>query len=253
MRYIVLLLLLSTLFRVQAWTHYSTIKRHPTKSRRSMTARTPPCTGASAKESFLSSLDYLDRLNEHNLDRTRLLQDLIDNKAEVPIQVYTSGNERNESSIQNPGLWDSMQPVATGTWKVIYAPHMTTMAALAGKGTLDVSYMFERNGTMRSHAVCDFSWLPSTVILSVSGTFGSVSSEVCRVDFDRAWVTLDRKEPYPTFEDVPQDVWKEVISALGRLFFIEQVSVFPISYLDDNLIVFDFELLGTRICARKID
>ena len=38
---------------------------------------------------------------------------------------------------------------------------------------------------------------------------------------------------------------------MGKALFIEAFAVFPVSYLDDNLIVFDFELLGTRICARK--
>lgn len=80
-----------------------------------------------------------------------------------------------------------------------------------------------------------------------------MSSTVCRVDFNRAWVTLNSKEPYGTFQAVPESGSKKLISSLGQLFFIEQVSVFPVSWLDDNLIVFDFELLGTRICARKIN
>ena len=39
---------------------------------------------------------------------------------------------------------------------------------------------------------------------------------------------------------------------LGRFFFVDSVSVFPVAYLDADTIVFDFELLGTRICARKV-
>ena len=100
------------------------------------------------------------------------------------------------TSIQNPGQWESMQPVAQGTWKVIYAPHMTTMAALIGGGSFDVSYVMQSDGTMTSHAVCNFPWLPNgKVILSVSGTWGSVSSHVCRVDFDRLgslWIETNR-------------------------------------------------------------
>lgn len=189
------------------------------------------------------------------MDRTQLLQDLIDQKTEVPIQRFLSNGKKTQGSItvsiQNPGTWESMQPVAQGLWKVVYAPHMTTMAGLAGGGTFDVSYILQEDGTMISHAkLYDFPFLPE-LMLSVSGTFGSVSDQVCRVDFNRAWVTLDQAEPYPNYDEVPDDFAKPIISFLGGLFFIPQVSVFPVSFLDDNLIVFDFQLFGTRICARK--
>ncbi len=80
--------------------------------------------------------------------------------------------------------------------------------------------------------------------------------DVCRVDFDEAWIkTLDDdtflEGPYPTIDSVPDSFAKYVIRSLGRLLFIEPFAVFPVSYLDNDLIVFDFELLGTRICARK--
>lgn len=205
----------------------------------------------SAKDAFLTSLDHLDQLNEGSKDRTRLLQQLIDIKSEVSIDEFLSSVSAKDVSIQSPAAWESMRPVATGTWKVVYAPHMTTMGRIAGNGSFDVTYILQQDGTMVSHAKCDFPWLPP-LVLSVSGTFGSVSEQVCRVDFDRAWVTFG-ETPYSSYEEVPDDYGKPIIFFLGKLFFIKQVSVFPVSFLDDNLIVFDFELLGTRICARKID
>jgi hypothetical protein len=57
--------------------------------------------------------------------------------------------------------------------------------------------------------------------------------------------------PYPDIESVPDSISKFVIRNIGRALFIEPFAVFPVTYLDDDLIVFDFELLGTRICARK--
>jgi hypothetical protein len=204
-----------------------------------------------ANDSFMVSLDCLDQLNEGTNDRTRLLQRLIDTKSEVSIDEFLSNNLTEGISIKSPAAWESMRSVAAGTWKVVYAPHMTTMASLAGGGSLDVTYALQQDGTMISHAKLDFSWLPP-LVLSVSGTYGSVSDQVCRVDFDRAWVTL-AETPFPSYDDVPDDVMKPIISFLGKLFFIKQVSVFPVSFLDENLIIFDFELLGTRICARKIN
>ena len=206
------------------------------------------------KDSFLASLDCLDTLNEASKDRTLLLQNLLKENTQVPVEELLSNKNDAQVtlSVQNPGAWESMQPVAAGTWKVVYAPHMTTMAALAGGGSFDVSYILNENGTMTSHAKLDFPWLPSTVMLSVSGTYGSVSDQVCRVDFDQAWVTMNEDVPYPNIESVPDSTTKSVIASVGRLLFLEQFSIFPISFLDDDLIVFDFELLGTRICARKI-
>ena len=41
-------------------------------------------------------------------------------------------------SLDKPGTYQSMSQVAEGTWKVIYAPHMTTISNAFG-GTFDVS------------------------------------------------------------------------------------------------------------------
>lgn len=83
-----------------------------------------------------------------------------------------------------------------------------------------------------------------------------VNNEVCRVDFDEAWIrTFDddafEQGPYPNIESVPDGIAKTLIRNIGKALFIEPFAVFPVSYLDNELIVFDFELLGTRICARK--
>jgi len=153
----------------------------------------------------------------------------------------------------------------------VYAPHMTTMARLAGGGEFRVSYLLNADGTMESYARLDFPWLRlagfNCVYLSVSGTYGSVDDNICRVDFDKAWVRTiqqstatnppqnDNNEddgPYPSLSSVPDSLVKTMITKLGKLFFVDGVSVFPVSFLDDDLIVFDFELLGTRICARKV-
>ena len=84
-----------------------------------------------------------------------------------------------------------------------------------------------------------------------------VNDEVCRVDFDEAWMrTFDEEEsfgegPFPNIESVPDSITKTLIRNIGRALFIEPFAVFPVAYLDSEMIVFDFRLLGTRICARK--
>eukprot|EP00978_Attheya_sp_CCMP212_P048271 scaffold495835_cov59-Attheya_sp.AAC.1 len=61
------------------------------------------------------------------------------------------------------------------------------MAGLGG-GEFDVQYTLNEDGTMVSHAKYDVPWLRQQGYLSVSGTYGSVSDTVCRVDFDETWV-----------------------------------------------------------------
>lgn len=83
-----------------------------------------------------------------------------------------------------------------------------------------------------------------------------MNDTVCRVDFDEAWYRPFNDDffldgPYPTVNDVPESLTKKIIRQVGKALFIEPFAVFPVSYLDNELIVFDFELLGTRICARK--
>jgi hypothetical protein len=158
----------------------------------------------------------------------------------------------------SPGSTESFTPLAVGEWRIVYAPHIYTMAKLVGGNIDPVCYIMKPNGIMTSHARYDFPVIGSGW-LSVSGTYGSKDEgRVCRVDFDKAWVTTiianDRPDadPYENLESVPPSIGKDIIQGLGKFFFIDSVSVFPVSYLDDDTIVFDFELLGTRICARKV-
>ena len=185
-----------------------------------------------SKRKFLDSLDHLNDLNQGSKDRTELLNNLIE----------------NGDSLSRPGSRDSFMSVAPGRWRVIYAPHMTTMSGLAG-GKFSVQYDLSKDGTIVSHAKCNFPFFKG--FLSVSGTFDSVNDQVCRVDFDEAWVKINSEEPYPSIQSVPDSMFKSLIRTLGKAAFIEAFAVFPVSFLDSELIVFDFELLGTRICARK--
>ena len=132
--------------------------------------------------------------------------------------------------------------------------------AVGGRdGFSPVLYDLKVDGTMISHARYDFPVVGSGW-LSVSGTYASQDEQdMCRVDFDKAWIKVVNSneddvddQPFASLDDVPSSLAKSVIQALGQLFFIDAVSIFPVSYLDQDLIVFDFKLLGTRIVARKI-
>ncbi len=206
------------------------------------------------KQNFLDSLDDKNALNQATKERSILMQTMIDKKISVPFIAFEPSTQ-SCMSLENPGLLETFSHVAEGCWKVIYAPHMTTIAGLFG-GKFDVNYILYPTGKMESHAEYNFP-IVGRGFLSVSGTYGSVDKNTSRVDFDQAWIkplppsASKNNEPYPTFEQVPDSLIKHVINSMGKTLFIEQFSVFPISFLDDNLIVFDFPLLGTRICALK--
>mmetsp|Transcript_4672 Transcript_4672/g.10059 ORF Transcript_4672/g.10059 Transcript_4672/m.10059 type:complete len:243 (+) Transcript_4672:58-786(+) len=202
--------------------------------------------GEKPKSKFLEALDP-DRpydLNARSETRTQLLN-----------EVILKGSLPGGGGLSNPGSVRSFSSVAPGTWRVVYAPHMTIMAGLF-RGEFSVQYDLEENGTLTSHAKYKFPLFNLHGYLSTSGTYGSVNDDVCRVDFDEAWIrSFDddsfEQGPYSDIGSVPNSIMKSLVRIIGRALFIEPFAVFPVSYLDDELIVFDFELLGTRICARK--
>ncbi|KAI2489723.1 hypothetical protein MHU86_24868 [Fragilaria crotonensis] len=224
--------------------------------------RVQPATSSklrsNAKDFFLDSLVRLDTLNDGTKERTKLLNSMIEEKIEVDVKKLL-GRSMSSSVIwssANPGSLASILAIGPGTWKVVYAPHMTTIAKLAGNLQLDVQYILYKDQSIESHA--KFSNVPflSTVYLSVGGTYSSVSDTVCSVKWNDAWVKIisqdDEDVPYPQIDDVPESLIKTATTNIGRLLFIQPFSVFPVSFLSPDLTVFDFEFLGTRICARKL-
>jgi hypothetical protein len=214
------------------------------------------------KQMFLQSLDTLNTLNQASKKRTELLDKMISEKVTTKdlnnaLTTSEADGILPTASLENPGLESIFSSVAPGTWKVIYAPHMTTIAGIAG-GKFDVQYTLFNDGTMTSHARYNFPVIGEGY-LSVSGTYGSVDNRVSRVDFDKAWIKpFDGKNseeidgPYESLEDVPASPVKDIINSIGKAMFVDGVAIFPVSFLDDDTIVFDFELLGTKICAKKL-
>ena len=56
----------------------------------------------------------------------------------IPMMTATTATTKRTVSLDKPGTYQAMSQVAEGTWKVIYAPHMTTISNAFG-GTFDVS------------------------------------------------------------------------------------------------------------------
>lgn len=214
---------------------------------------------------FINSLDSpssSSSISINNNNKIELLNDITEERTNLLSNLIKT------NPILLPGSTESFATIAPGVWKVIYAPHIKTfnniLTKLSGNKVLrgfdpiiyDMKLDNDKEGIIVSHA--KYNNIPFGIgsgYLSVSGTYSSQDElNICRVDFNRAWykpITSNEEQPYPNIESVPSSISKDVINKLGQTFFIDAVSTFPVSYLDNNMIVFDFELLGTRICASK--
>jgi len=227
------------------------------------------------KRNFFASLDTMETLNGATTERSALLAKMIDEKKVIARgekdkdDIVLSSSTVPTISYENPGSTETFltagaaAPVAEGTWKVVYAPHMTTVMDVF-RGRFDVTYDLFPDSRIVSHAFYDFP-VVGKGYLSVSGTYGSVSDDdtntYSRVDFDKAWIkalppsstsSSTAAAPYESLEAVPDSFLKTIINEVGKRAFIESVAVFPVSFLDDDTIVFEFEFLGTKICAHKV-
>jgi hypothetical protein len=193
-------------------------------------------------------------------------------------ETFLKSSSSSSSSNTETPKTKSEQPVApiaiaVGKWKVIYAPHISTAANILN-GKFDVQYdLFndDKDGsTIVSHAYYDFPIIGKGY-LSVSGTYGSVLTDemkgdnneaatareyYSKVDFNKAWIkpisqSQSQEEPYESLNDVPDSIIKTIINEIGKRAFVESVAIFPVSFLDSNMIVFEFQLFGTKICAYK--
>lgn len=188
-----------------------------------------------AKQAFLESLEEDESFNQATKPRTTLLNKM------------TTSNPTSQ-----PGSLSSFLPLAPGIWRIVYAPHISTLSGLVGGSFDPVLYEMNSDQMIISHAKYTFPILGDGW-LSVSGTYGTQDDDkVCRVNFDRAWIGIGTENKISSYDKAPDTWYKNIINSLGQLGFRKEFAVFPVSYLDEDTIVFDFELFGTRICARKI-
>jgi len=191
-----------------------------------------------AKKIFFEALESDREFNSATKVRTKLLDEL----------TITNPTKK-------PGSLSSFLPIAPGTWQIIYAPHISTLSKLAGGSFDPVLYKLQSKKDSQiivSHAKYSFPILGEGW-LSVSGTYGTEDGDgVCRVDFDRAWIGVGSENKFSSYEEAPEEWYKNIINSVGKLGFRKEFAAFPVSYLDQDTIVFDFELFGTRICAKKI-
>ena len=140
-----------------------------------------------------------------------------------------------------------------GTWQVCFAPHIRALSRLL-QTDFDVFYLFRQDQVLLSN-VRYSSRLFGSGHLSTSGSYAVQTTEagemICKIKWDRIW--WDVSDGAPTLEgDRERHVLPAIIQVVGKAAFVEGASAFPLQYLDEDLCVFVFRLLGTKICAKRV-
>ena len=154
----------------------------------------------------------------------------------------------------------SLIKFSTGRWQICYAPHIRVLEKIL-LTSFDVFYDFDIS---RDSSSRDSFGLTSNVYynsklfgsgwLNTQGKVTSVSDTICQINWENIWWDVNSQiMKASALTDVKKHILPELIQAIGTKGFIEGVSKFPVVYLDENFVVFEFSLFGTRICARRIE
>ncbi|GAQ86961.1 hypothetical protein KFL_003230060 [Klebsormidium nitens] len=149
----------------------------------------------------------------------------------------------------NPG--GKSVELGQGTWEVFHAPHITRMSSLLFGGTKFDPILYILNGGHIDSNVQYTAPLIGSGWLSAAGDFRGVDSERVEVFFDSFWVDrgADGLKPNPAGKG---SWFVDGLNSAGRALFFPELSRFPVLYLDQDLVVFEFPPLRTKIAAARL-
>jgi len=145
-----------------------------------------------------------------------------------------------------------------GTWKVFHAPHISNMSRYLFNTKFEpIIYRLGPNNSIISNV--KFSSSLGNGWLSAAGTIHCIYDASVELRFERFWVDLGEglREDVVTQGSQKGSGYiatavDQVIGSIGRAAFFPQFAVFPIHYLDDELTVFEFTPLSSKISARRV-
>lgn len=136
-----------------------------------------------------------------------------------------------------PALIDWKQ--VAGTWRVVNAPHIDTLSSVLFTKFSPIEYVLGPSGEIASYV--RYYGLPGTGWLCTDGTIENVAESgrpTVKIVWDRIWWVPGGTTSPPAFED---GAFSRLVQGLGRLGFIEDLSVFPVRFLQDDVAVFNFQ------------
>jgi hypothetical protein len=140
-----------------------------------------------------------------------------------------------EAAIASDKIFDP--EAVAGTWRVVHAPHLDFLSNFALTKFPTIEYYLTGDGKMASSVqyrsnIFGEGWLNTAGYYRVEESTGNV-----RIVFDKTWwnIGLSPRPTPPEEGDFPQ-----LIQSLGEIGFMENLSFFPIEYVDEKLAIFKF-------------
>lgn len=139
-----------------------------------------------------------------------------------------------------------------------YAPHLNRLSSALGARISPIRYVLGPGSALAahvrySHPLLGEGWL------SASGQLLPGGDAAVDIKFDRFWVDVGGGEEalrpeLPAPGDPALSTGDRVVSALGRVSFVDNFARFPVLYLDDEgLAVFRFPPLASNIAVVRVE
>jgi hypothetical protein len=202
--------------------------------------------------------------SQQQQDAAQTLKNLVENTNSAPTEAQLQSAVdvllTNGTGVENPG--SATMTSGSGTWKTVHAPHINRMSSILGT-KFSISYtLTEANSSITT----DSSTPPPPQFysnvryespffgsgwLSASGRLFSNENDSVKLHFDTFWVDeggeMSDLRPFLTKETMNSG--DKLITAIGRVSFIEGLAKFPVLYLDPDtgVSVFRFPPLRSNI------
>ncbi|CAK9236610.1 unnamed protein product [Sphagnum troendelagicum] len=136
---------------------------------------------------------------------------------------------------------------ALGVWDVFYAPHISRISKSVGVNINPLRYILSPSGFVSNvQYMSPFGdgWL------SAAGDFVVRDNQTVEVLFDSFWwdIGRDSLQPDPKGQG---SVLRTMVNVMGKGAFIQSLSAYPVHFADEDIVVFEFTPLKTKIAARK--
>eukprot|EP00468_Gymnochlora_sp_CCMP2014_P000441 CAMPEP_0167743064 /NCGR_PEP_ID=MMETSP0110_2-20121227/1800_1 /TAXON_ID=629695 /ORGANISM="Gymnochlora sp., Strain CCMP2014" /LENGTH=253 /DNA_ID=CAMNT_0007627377 /DNA_START=45 /DNA_END=806 /DNA_ORIENTATION=- len=203
---------------------------------------TPDRSSASANvEDITSAREFIRNL--------RLGSNIADSDKTVANAINTLLQDKSPSNAVDKTISDFDW---NGSWRVVYAPHLSFASQMLLGTKFDVEYAID-DETMQSNVRVTSDILPLQYWLCSAGSVTSAGPRDCKIKFNEFWVepltraTIDAPPPKPDLSGGN----RFLINAMGKLGFLEDLALFPVLWMDESLCVFRFPALNVVIAARK--
>ncbi|MEW5318229.1 MAG: hypothetical protein WDW38_009467 [Sanguina aurantia] len=137
-----------------------------------------------------------------------------------------------------------------GTWQVFYAPHIASISSTFGVTFDTIQYVLDgdklSSNVRYSHPLLGTGWL------SASGGLAAKDDDTVELHFDKFWIDGGADGLRPTLTEGTSQPSDSMITAVGKAGFLPQFAVFPVAYLDEDLAVFEFPPLKSKIAVRRL-